>query len=104
MRLPHDRIDPEVGKEINKQIDLIHAELKAQSLLTEILMHSITFDIEDFSRTRLLNALDIAHRELATGLGDSHKVVQAFEEKKASLRSLLVSSLIQAESDIDDGE
>ncbi len=96
----NNRLNFEPKSDIEGRVDWAVAAITAHCLMTEALMHTICFDLADVSRTRLLNVLDIVHGQLEAGLGEEDETVRAFGEQRDSLRSLLVSSLIQAEQDL----
>ncbi len=73
----------------------IIAQIQAQSLLTEVLISGICSQL-DLSRTQLISNLEVAHSELAHGLGESHELTIAFERHVSSLKSLLLMSQLSA--------
>ena len=79
------------------------ASTTAHCLMTEALIHALCFENQGINRTRLLNILDIVHDQLLAGLGGEDEIVRAFGEQRDSLRSLLVSSVIQAEMELSGG-
>jgi hypothetical protein len=72
------------------------AAVTAQGIMMEALVHTLCFELEDMSRTRLLKVLDIVHDQLEGGLGSDDETVRAFGEQRDSMRSLLVGSVMQA--------
>jgi hypothetical protein len=75
--------------QLAKDVERLKAEVEAQQLVTEVLVHGL---FSEFTRTQLLAGLEIAYRELAVGLGENNGVVLAFAEQQDRLRSLLVTS------------
>ena len=75
--------------QLAKDVERLKAEVEAQQLVTEVLVHGL---FSDLTRTQLLSGLEIAYRELAIGLGENNGVVLAFAEQQDRLRSLLVTS------------
>jgi hypothetical protein len=82
---------------VEGRADWAVAAITAHCIMTEALVHTICFELADISRTRLLKALDIVYDQLEGGLGCDDDTVRAFGEQRDSMRSLLVSSVIQAE-------
>ena len=62
--------------------------------MMEVLIHAICVDVEQINQTKLLSILEVAHRELAAGLGHDDGIVKAFGEQQDRLRSLLIGYLI----------
>jgi hypothetical protein len=75
--------------QLAKDVERLKAEVEAQQLVTEVLVHGL---FSEFTRSQLLTGLEIAYRQLAIGLGEDNGVVLAFAEQQDRLRSLLVSS------------
>jgi hypothetical protein len=82
---------------IEGRVERAIATITAHSIMTEVLMHTICFEVPGISRTHLLNIMEIVYNQLEAGLGCEDEIVLAFGEQRDSLRSLLVSSVIQAE-------
>jgi hypothetical protein len=93
----HARSQPGPDGSVEGRADWAVAAITAHCIMTEALVHTICFELADVSRTRLLKVLDIVYDQLEGGLGCDDKTVRAFGEQRDSMRSLLVSSVIQAE-------
>jgi hypothetical protein len=82
---------------VDSRIGWAVAAITAQGIMTEALIHALCFELQDISRTRLLKTLDIVYNQLEGGLGGDDETVRAFGEQRDSMRSLLISSIIESE-------
>jgi hypothetical protein len=80
-----------------ERLSQLAAMLTAQSLVMETLIHALCFENIGISRTRIVNVLDFVYEQLEEGLGRDNDTVKAFSEQRDSLRSLLVTSVIRAD-------
>jgi hypothetical protein len=84
-----------VKETLENRISRTMAELTAQRIVTDVLIHVLCFDMQSVSRSMLLRSLDVAHNEIETILGHDDVTVISFRERRNSLRNLLTEGAIE---------
>jgi hypothetical protein len=89
--------EAQLESSIAERLSRLAAMLTAHCLVTETLIHTLCFEDIGISRTRIVDVLNLVYEQLEEGLGSGNETVKAFSEQRDSLRSLLVTSVIRAD-------
>jgi hypothetical protein len=84
-----------VEETLEEGLSYAMAELTAQRIVTDVLIHVLCCGIQSVSRSTLLHNLDAVHDEIESILGRDDVMVISFRERRDSLRNLLIEGAIE---------
>jgi hypothetical protein len=83
-----------VGRTVEEQVSRVSAELSAQGMVIDALVHLLCFDARNLSGSKLLQVLDFMNDQLETGLGHGSDLAAAFKDRRDGLRTMLIEGAI----------
>ena len=82
------------GGTLEEQVSRVSAELTAQGMVIDAVVHLLCFDARILSGSKLLQVLDFMNDQLEAGFGHGSDLAGAFRERRDGLRTMLIEGAI----------
>ena len=82
------------GGTLEEQVSRVSAELTAQGMVLDAVVHLLCFDARILSGSKLLQVLDFMNDQLEAGFGHGSDLAAAFRDRRDGLRTMLIDGAI----------
>jgi hypothetical protein len=82
------------GETLEQKVSRVAAELTAERMVTDALVHLLCFDARNLSGSKLLQVLDFMNEQLEVGLGHGSDLATAFRDRRDGLLAMLIDGVI----------
>ena len=82
------------GGALEEQVSRVSAELTAQGMVIDAVVHLLCFDAGKLSSSKLLQVLEFMSDQLTLGLGQGSDLAGVFRDRCDGLRTMLVEGAI----------